>query len=110
MRPRDVVWRSKRIGGPESREVMVVMKVAIVVMVMVVMVVDGVEAEKGHTAPATKSALQRNSALKVHKVLHLPQICTSRSTKYCTCHEICTSRSTKLCTSKSTKHCICNNY
>ena len=32
-----------------------------------------------------------------------------RSTKYCTCHEICTSRSTKycheVCTSRSTKHC-----
>ena len=70
-----------------------------------------------YAAPATKYGITTKSALpghfKVHQVLHLPrnmhlqitsrstrcctcyEICTSRSTKYCTCHEICTSRSTK---------------
>ena len=68
------------------------------------------------TAPATKSAL-----FKVHKVLHLPQnLHSSRSTKYCTCHKICTlqgPQSTAPATKpanephpKLTIHCTCHDW
>ena len=36
--------------------------------------------------------LLRNLHMEVHKVLCLHEICTSRSTKCCTCNEFCTSR------------------
>ena len=64
-------------------------------------------ARKLGKSPRNLLRLPRNLHFKVHKELH--DICTSRSTRYCTCHEIYTSRSTKYCachefyTSRSTK-------
>ena len=56
-----------------------------------------------------------SQAGKVHKYCACHEICTSRSTKCCTCHEICTSRSTKCCTcheirtSRSTQYHTCHD-
>ena len=47
--------------------------------------------------------LPQNLHFKVHKVLRIPRFCTSRSTKYCTCDEICT-----FCTSRTAKYCTCH--
>ena len=46
---------------------------------------------KAHKAPH----LPQNLLFKVHQVLHLPRNLHFKAPKYCTCHEIYTSRSTK---------------
>ena len=69
---------SRDLDALRSRVVMVVMKVEIVVVV--VMVVCGGGGDGGDW---------------LAMVVAYHEVCTSRSTEYCTCHEICTSRPTK---------------